>query len=297
MSVCKSNIVRLNVVVFLVTLTISDVAGQEQTQRSYKKGSYAYYGELKIEDNSFLVDEAFNQEKGVMQFISNFHWSNISLHCMTYAFRHEIPVNNYHQISYTLQYNFSQPFGKTNYSGPGDISIGYTYLAAGKDDWLMMVPQINFILPTGDPAKGLGNGGFGGKLGLALTKRLSRAVVTHYNISCTMIYKADYYMKTLQAESRKAERNINIKTFATSLIWYPTARFNLMFESVVNLLNDVQANGSSIQVWQVTSNPGLRFAFDLKKALMVTGVSFPFNFDNNSKDQTGFFMYLSLEKK
>src|SRR5215216_5301248 len=103
MSACKSSTVCLRAIVFLVTLIVSDAAGQEESPHSCKKGSYSYYGELKIEDNSFLVDEAFNQEKGVMQFISNFYWSNLGSNCMAYAFTHEIPVSNdHHQVSYTL---------------------------------------------------------------------------------------------------------------------------------------------------------------------------------------------------
>jgi hypothetical protein len=298
MSACISNTVCLYVVVFLVTLIVSDAAGQEQTGPTGKKGSYSYYGELKIEDNSFLLDEAFTQEKGVMQFISNFHWSNLGSNGMAYTFTHEIPVvNNHHQVSYTVQYHFSQPFGETRYSGPGDATIGYTYLVAGKDDWMMMVPQINFIIPAGDPVKGLGHGGFGGNLGLALTKRLSSAIVTHYNISHTIIYQADYYMNTAHAENRKAEKNIKIETFAAGVIWYPTSRFNLMFESVANYLNDIQANGSGLRGWQLTSNPGLRFAADLHKALLVAGASFPYTFDVNSKGQAGIFVYLSLEAR
>jgi hypothetical protein len=298
MSVCKSNAVCLLVAILLVTLAVSDVAGQDQTSRSFKKGSYSYYGELKIEDNSFLVDEAFNQEKGVMQFIASFYWSDLSSSCVAYGFTHEIPVfTDHHQVSYTLQYNFSQPFGKTRYSGPGDITIGYSYLVAGKDDLLMMLPQINFVIPTGDPSKGLGNGGFGCKLGLALTKRFSSAIVTHYNISCTMIYNADEYMKTSQGESRKAEKTIKVKTFASSVVWYPASRFNIMFETVLNYLNDIHANGPNLRSWQVTGNPGLRFAADLPKALLVAGASFPFTFDDDLKDQDGIFIYLSLEAR
>jgi hypothetical protein len=298
MSVCKSNPVGIHIIFLLVTLVVSDVRGQEQTSRSFKKGSYAYYGDLKIEDNSFLVDEAFNQEKGVMQYTSNFYWSDMNSNCMAYTFTHEIPVfSNHHQVSYTLQYNFSQPFGTSRNSGPGDMTIGYTYLATGKDDWLMTVPQINFIIPTGDPARGLGNGGFGGKLSLALTKRLSGAIVTHYNISYTTIYKADYYINTFQAESRKGEKNIKVNTFAASVIWYPASRFNLMLESVANYVNGIGVNGSNLRGWQVISNPGVRFAADLNKALLVAGVSCPITFDSNSADQAGILIYLSIEAR
>jgi len=283
--------------VFLATLIVSDAAGQEQNPRAYKRGSYSYYGELKIEDNSFLLDEAFNQDKGVMQFISNFSWSNLNSNCMVYSFTHEIPVvNNHHQASYTLQYNFNQPFGKTHYSGPGDLILSYSYMAAGKDDRVMIIPQINLIVPTGDPAKGLGNGGFGGKLGLAITKRFSRTIVTHYNFSETMIYQADY-LTTLQSESRKAEKNIKVRTYAASVIWYPTSRLNLMFESVANHLSDTNANGSPLRTWQAIGNPGVRFAVDLHKAILVSGASFPFTVGGDSLDQPGVFIYLSLEGK
>ena len=95
----------------------------------------------------------------------------------------------------------------------------------------------------------------------------------------------------------KTEKNIKTKTFAASLIWYPSSRFNLVFESIAKYLNDIHANGSHQQRWQVTSNPGLRFATDLRKALLVAGASFPFTFDGGSRDHAGIFLYLSLEAR
>src|SRR4051795_13687763 len=59
--------------------------------------------EARIQDNSFLVEEAYNQERGVVQHISTFSrmWNSED---WSYSFTQEWPApgNWRHQLSYTL---------------------------------------------------------------------------------------------------------------------------------------------------------------------------------------------------
>src|SRR5882672_8741826 len=78
-----------------------------------KKGSYLYYGQPAFEDNSFLLEEAFNQPMGVLQHISNFSFNNVGSKNSTYSFTQEIPLTDQtHQLSYTLSYNMQKPDGR-----------------------------------------------------------------------------------------------------------------------------------------------------------------------------------------
>lgn len=98
-----------------------------------------------IEDNSFLLEEAYNQEKGVIQYISTFYrqrggnWG--------YSFTNELPVKKQqHQFSYTL--NVARNDGSTGF---GDTYLNYRYQAAGlgEEDKIAVAPRFSVILPTG----------------------------------------------------------------------------------------------------------------------------------------------------
>src|SRR5262249_41909917 len=65
-----------------------------------------------IQDNSFLVEEAYNQEAGVVQHIFNAQWS-VDRHSgsedrmWNFAFTQEWPLfGQTHQLSYTVPYSF-----------------------------------------------------------------------------------------------------------------------------------------------------------------------------------------------
>jgi hypothetical protein len=56
----------------------------------------------RIEDNSFLIEEAYNQEEGVIQYIQAYQYSNRTKN-WNYTFTNEIPMpNQTHQFSYTV---------------------------------------------------------------------------------------------------------------------------------------------------------------------------------------------------
>ena len=55
-----------------------------------------------IKDNSFLIEEAYNQEAGVIQFIQGYQYSELTKE-WTSTFTNEFPVpNETHQLSYAL---------------------------------------------------------------------------------------------------------------------------------------------------------------------------------------------------
>ena len=72
-----------------------------------------------IQDNSFLIEESYNQEAGVVQEINFFTWSP-STHSWLYSFTNEWPVTGIkHQFSYTLTGLHSGDFGGSG-AGVGD---------------------------------------------------------------------------------------------------------------------------------------------------------------------------------
>jgi hypothetical protein len=158
----------------------------------------------------------------------------------------------------------------------------------------MVTPSVSVIVPTGK--NGYGSGGLGGKVELFVTKRLSKAVVTHYNIGYTFISNADLYISSgTGSQVLGYERDIKYKNIGASVIWYPVRKFNFMMEYVSNFLTDITETGAQTMTHQLTLNPGFRFAIDHKHVQIVPGFSAPIIFSDGNYSRTGLFFYLSFE--
>ena len=71
-----------------------------------------------IQDNSFLIEEAYNQEYGVVQHIGN--WARSSGGDWAFAFTQEWPLGGIpHQLSYTIPVQSSEAAG----TGLGDVAL------------------------------------------------------------------------------------------------------------------------------------------------------------------------------
>ena len=104
----------------------------------------------KIEDNSFLLEEAFNQEWGVYQFIQSYQYNKKSK-TWEYGFENEIPIaDKVHQLSYEIPYEDVNAEGKER--GVGDAVISYRWQPLNKDGFLV-ADRFGLIIPTCDEKK------------------------------------------------------------------------------------------------------------------------------------------------
>jgi hypothetical protein len=112
-----------------------------------------------IQDNSFLIEEAYNQEAGVIQNISSFTRTRAG--AWAYSFTEEWPVRGQtHQASITTLYQ--RPVGTD--AGIGDLAFNYRWQAVGSGETpVAFAPRLTLLLPTGDAAPGLGAGGTGSR--------------------------------------------------------------------------------------------------------------------------------------
>ena len=138
-----------------------------------------------ILDNSFLVEEAFNQEPGIFQNIFGVHLQEGG--AWETAFTQEWPVvSQAHQFSYTVP-----SLGADGYAGVGDVMLNYRWQAtmetAGRPAFS---PRVSFILPTGNATRGLGDGGPGWQVNLPVSKQLG-GVYLHWNGGFTHTPAAD----------------------------------------------------------------------------------------------------------
>lgn len=263
-----------------------------------KKGSYLYWGQPAFEDNSFLFDEAINQEKGIMQYVSSLYFDNVNGGNLIFGFTNEIPlVGERHQLNYTINYHLDRltpANGHTN--GFGDLSIGYHYKASGKRNWIMAIPGISLIIPTGNAQEGRGIGGMGARAGISFTKRLSHKWVTHYTLGYTFIAQADRYSYPMGGQPVLAyEKNLQYAGVGGGVTWYVSRKKVLFAELISNFITDIRGDGSLLRRNLATINPGFRFAIDANNIQIVPGISTPIVLADGAFSRLGIFFYLSIE--
>ena len=193
-----------------------------------------------ITDNSFLVEEAFNQEAGVVQNI--FSWVRGHNGLWSANFTQEWPVPAMrHQLSYSIV------FADTGVAtGIGDALINYRYqLREETAGGPAIAPRFSLVLPTGRQADGLGGGTTGLDLNLPVSKQFGDLYV-HANAGYTWI-------PDVQRTSR----------VAGSGIWRVKPMLNLLLEAVVAFDESV------------TVSPGFRRGWNIGERQIVIGAAVP----------------------
>jgi hypothetical protein len=273
-------------------LIAKDIRAQEAQQAEIK--AYNFFKAPLIEDNSFLIEEAFNQENGVVQFISTCYFAKFNKGDMAYSLTHEIPLKGVkHQISYTLNY-FMLPSQLAGLHGLGDLLVNYRYEVAGKDNWALLAPRLSLIVPTGDVSRNLGSGAWGGQLNLPVSKLLSKRLVTHYNAGFTFLHQARHNFPVNDTKLTSIRRNLTYINAGASVIWMPAEKLHLMLEYLSNLNDEFDDSGEVVRAHQMVVNPGLRYAFDVGISQIVPGISLPVAIQEGQGD-VGMFFYLSIE--
>jgi hypothetical protein len=241
-----------------------------------------------IQDNSFLVEEAYNQAFGVVQHIQSFqrYWNSKD---WIYTFTQEWPVDAgpRHQLSYTLiaLHSGDQP---ASGAGFGDVILNYRYQLLGNgESKVAFAPRFSVLLPTGDYRLERGAGGAGIQGLLPLSVVVTRKLVTHWNVGTTIIPNA---------RNAVGETGTTFGyNFGQSFVWLAHPRFNVLLETVFN--RSQQVTGPKTTEWTsgLLLSPGIRWAYNFKNGLqIVPGVAVPFGVGPSSGEK-GIFLYLSFE--
>ena len=241
----------------------------------------------RIEDNSFLLEEAYNQERGVVQHISAF--ARAAGGDWEYGFTQEWPFpDQRNQLSYTLPLSRLSNGTGGSRTRIGDISLHYRRQLLGIGGGAVAFsPRLSVLLPTGDAGSGHGAGGIGFQTNLPVSVLLSNRLVSHYNAGITLIPSAQ---NTLGDEATVFGYNLG-----ASLILLLTPRLNLMLEGGWGSTQEVVGGDLTSVVEEAFLNPGVRYAFDTRGGLqIVPGVAYTIGI-GPSNGENGLFVYLSLE--
>lgn len=239
-----------------------------------------------IQDNSFLVEEAYNQEAGVVQHITAL---NIDQRSRAYelGFTQEWPVGSIrHQLSYLV------PMVRTDLqqrnTGIGDVMLNYRYQLTGDGDAPLAVsPRLSAILPTGAWRTGRGNGATGVEAFLPASVVVSDLLVTHWNAGVRY---------TPSARNQAGERaGVARYALGGSAIARVLPYLHLMLETVWSREDEVVGPEQVVAGNSWTVLPGFRAALNHRSGLqIVPGIGFPFG-AGPSRGDRGVFLYVSFE--
>lgn len=240
-----------------------------------------------IQDNSFLIEEAYNQEPGVVQHINSF----LRTHpggAWLYTFTQEWPVpKETHQLSYTVAYQrLHTDSGETR--GLGDLALNYRYQLVGNGQARTAIaPRLTLLVPVGDDRKGLGSGALGMQVSLPVSTVLSEKLVAHWNAGATW---------TPRARNALGQRADTTGTnLGQSTIFHLLPTLDLMLEVYWARTQSVAGPGRTASDRTFLLSPGLRFAWNAPHGLqIVPGIGVPVGV-GPSRGQRSIFVYLSFE--
>lgn len=223
-----------------------------------------------ISDNSFLLEEAYNQEAGVVQHVATVMGDDGFVEL---GFTQEWPLfSQRHQISYTLP--LLRLDDETRW---GDVEVQYRYqLLSGR---VAVAPSLTAILPTGHDAFGAGNAGVA--VGLPVSVALTPAFAAHTNAGVTLL-------PNVGDLNDGAEGEVEI-SLGQSVVWLAHPRLNLLVEALWSRTDAGEVVSESLLV-----SPGVRAAFNLGSTQVVPGLAMPIGVGASSRERYA-FLYLSIE--
>lgn len=228
---------------------------------------------FQIMDNSFLVEEAYNQEPRIFQNIFGFtrqggDWQ------MTFTQEWPAPSMR-HQLSYTVG---AQSAGST--SGFADVYLNYRFQALEEGPGRpAFAPRLSLIVPSGRHAAGGGDGGM--QANLPLSKQRGD-VAYHWNAGLTWL--------------PRGERADLVSPFlAGSAIYRLRPMLHLMLESVLNFDAGDTPPGRIERTRSITLSPGVRGGWTLAEdTQLILGGAIPIT-RVSGEASIGVFGYLSYE--
>lgn len=261
--------VRLPVLLCLIACAAGDSAGQDSPLVPPP-----------IRDNSFFVEEGYNQEAGVVQHVITLHAAGETVAGLT----GEYPLGGEdHQLSITIPVRTGEPPGRV---GIGDVVVGYRYRLLGPEGGIAVASRVSVALPTRSGGPGLGPAEPGVEVNLPASVDLARPLVLHANLGGALL--------RMSGDDGGSPGWVTSLQGAVSCVVLLHDRLNLMCEGVVRLPGGRREDGSVRHTAEFLLSPGIRGAVDIGAVQIVPGVALPVRFAGSER-QAGLFAYLSVE--
>jgi membrane dipeptidase len=210
-----------------------------------------------IIDNSFFLEEGFNQEPGTVQSIFSIQRSR---HAWETFFTQEWPLaGTAHQVSYSIP---------VDQSGLGDVMLNYRFQAV---------------------AEGAHSPGFSPRVGLVIPKWGSHSAV---QIALPVSKRAgNFYLHGNGGMTHRTD--LLDGWIAGSVVWRHSPTLNLVFEALLETIEEPAAPHTTRHS-ETTVVPGLRKAWHKDGKEFVVGLAMPITMSEDTRTPSA-FVYLSCE--
>jgi hypothetical protein len=249
-----------------------------------------------IEDNSFLIEEAYNQEPGLVQHIFQAVYSNDPRQRgWIFTFTQEWPIyGQEHQFSYTILGYHMINEGERQY-GVGDTLLNYRYQALEEGPGIpAFAPRFSLIIPTGNRDKGTGNGVVGYQWSLPFSKKVAPRLALHGNVGVTYLPHVRSPMNDGQLSPK---RSLVSPWIGGSVIYALFPRLDLMLEWLGIIQDNINGAGRAVRTFNPLLSPGFRTAVVNEEDLqIVVGAGVPIGL-NRQANNIAAFLYFSVEHK
>ena len=240
-----------------------------------------------IQDNSFLIEEAYNQERGVVQHLQLFLWDWKS-GGWAWSFSQEWPVpDEKQQLSFTALLSRVERHGGEG-TGLGDFALNYRYQLIGNGEAKVAVaPRLSVFFPTGSAARNLGAGSVGIQAAVPVSVVLSDRFVAHGNVGALWVP---------QAKDEQGDRAALVVPYVGgSVVFLAKPTWNLLLETLW-VRSESVLGSHTVQVGEtLLISPGFRYAWNFRSGLqIVAGVGVPIGV-GPSRGQYSMLFYLSFE--
>lgn len=240
-----------------------------------------------IKDNSFLIEEAYNQEPGVIQWITTVqHFSNPTRYWGT-AITQEFPLHGIrHQLSWTVPWE-TNVFGELEW---GRVALHYRFQLEDGSSGTACAPRVSALLPT-DPDYTTYSDDVWWQANLPVSIEVTESVILHLNAGVTY---SPGYSSILRVDGAPNDETLMSYMFGGSVVFLAHPNWNLLTE-IVYTMSDEFGNEFAIQQSEQTIvNPGLRVAVNPPIGQFVPGIAVPIRMADGETD-IGVFGYLSFE--
>jgi hypothetical protein len=211
-----------------------------------------------ILDNSFLVEETFNQDPGIIQ--TAFTWMRDPGGGWESAVAQDWPLRVHrHQFSYTLPWD-----GGSVPTRLGQVALSYRYqIRDVSEEAPGVAARLSVILPTGRPG---GDNRPGLQAAVPMTAVWQRLHI-HANAGVTWTHQV--------RGGQGTTANLTSPYLAGSVVWPTASMVQLMLEDVVAFEAFLDATAHPRRRTTMTVSPGLRGGWNVGRNQVVLGAAVP----------------------
>ena len=195
-----------------------------------------------FEDNGFLVEEAYNQDRGEVQHTFSAVYTN-DFRSRGWSFNFEQEwwlFTEDHQIAFSIPFYNLQEEGEKQ-RGVGDIVIEYRYQLTKEGLRIPAVaPQFSLIRPTGNRDKGTGNGVVGYEWSIAASKKVASRLALHANLGLIYLPKV---RAPLDDQRLSPKRSLVSYEVGASVVFALSSNIHMLLEWVGEFEEEINDQG------------------------------------------------------